>query len=70
MLPPELKDMAPLFYKRNAQKLSPHRPGVDHRIEIRNLPDGSRAPLPWGPLYSMSKDELLVLRKFLDDFLD
>jgi hypothetical protein len=26
--------------------------------------------VPWGPLYSMSKDELLVLRKILSELLD
>jgi len=69
-LPPEVRDMAPLFCRREAEKLAPHRPGIDHRIELRPLPDGSLPELPWGPLYGMSKEELLVLRKSLDDLLD
>ena len=68
-LPPEIRDMAPLFCQREADKLPPHRPGIDHRIDIRELPDGSLPALPWGPLYGMSKEELLVLRKSLDDLL-
>jgi len=68
-LPPEVRDMAPLFCQREADKLPPHRPGIDHRIDLRELPDGSLPSLPWGPLYGMSKEELLVLRKSLDDLL-
>ena len=68
-LPPEIRDLIPLFNKREADKLPPHRDGVDHRIDIREQPDGTPHALPWGPLYSMSKDELLVLRKSLDELL-
>lgn len=69
-LPPEIHDMLPLFSKREAEKLSPYRAGMDHKIEIREKSNGDPTPLPWGPLYSMSKDELLVLRKSLDDLLE
>ena len=69
ILPPEISDMAPLFSMREAEKLAPHRKGVDHCIEIRKQPDGTQHSLPWGPLYSMSKEELLVLRKSLDELL-
>ena len=59
--------MLPLFCRREAEKLAPHREGIDHKIELRKEKDGSLPALPWGPLYSMSKDELLVLRKTLED---
>jgi hypothetical protein len=68
-LPPEIQDMAPLFCRREAEKLAPHRTGIDHEIDLRELPDGSLPALPWGPLYSMSAEELLVLRKSLDELL-
>jgi len=68
-LPPEVHDMIPLFCRREAEKLAPHRPGIDHKIELREQPDGSQPSLPWGPLYSMSRGELLVLRKTLDDLI-
>lgn len=68
-LPPEIRDMIPLFLQREAEKLPPHREGIDHRIELREKPDGSLPALPWGPLYGMSKEELLVLRKSLDELL-
>ena len=38
---PEIRDLIPLFNKREADKLLPHRDGVDHRIEIREQLDGS-----------------------------
>ncbi|OJD19313.1 hypothetical protein ACJ73_08650 [Blastomyces percursus] len=48
----------------------PHRgPGIDHRIEAVKEDGKDRQP-PWGPLYSMSRDELLVLRKTLNGLLD
>ena len=61
--------MLPLFSRREAERLALHRAGVDHRIELRRQPDGSQPALPWGPLYSMSKEELLVLRKSLNELL-
>jgi hypothetical protein len=69
MLPPEVHDMLPLFNRRDAERLAPHREGIDHRIDLREQPNGAPPVLPWGPLYNMSKDELLVLRKTLDDLL-
>ena len=59
-----------LFSAERAAKLPPRRPGVDHRIPIKKKPDGSEMELPWGPLYTMSREELLVLRKTLHDLLD
>lgn len=68
-LPPELHDLIPVFLTREAEKLAPYRPGIDHRIELRTKPDGTLEALPWGPLYGMSKMELLVLRKTLNELL-
>jgi hypothetical protein len=64
-LPKHYHDYRPAFDRQEAEKLPPLRgPGIDHAIEIE---DGAEPP--WGPLYSMSKDELLVLRKTLSDYL-
>jgi hypothetical protein len=65
-LPPKIHDMIPLFCRREAEKLAPHREGIDHRIDLREQADGSLPSLLWGPLYSMSKGEL---RKTLDDLI-
>ena len=64
-LPEQYHKYLPVFDRREADRLPPVRgPGKDHAIELE---DGAEPP--WGPLYSMSKDELLVLRKTLTDYL-
>ncbi len=64
------RDFGELFSAKAAAKLPPHRPGIDHKIELIKNTDGMEPSLPWGPLYSMSREELLVLRKVLNDLLD
>ena len=59
-----------VFSQQLANKLPPHRPGIDHRIPLkRNAADIEESP-PYGPLYGMNKEELLYLRKTLTDLLD
>ncbi|KAK5673885.1 hypothetical protein LTS10_013333 [Elasticomyces elasticus] len=41
MLPPEIRDMIPLFSMREAEKLPPYREGVDYYIDIREKADGT-----------------------------
>lgn len=53
-----------VFDQARADQLPPHRDS-DHEIKL--IPDSTP---PHGPLYSMSEDELLVLRKFLQENLD
>lgn len=65
-----LKEFPRPFDRKEALKRPPHRPGVDHQVNLVRDSGGREAPLPWGPLYSMSKEELLVLRKILSDYLD
>ncbi|KAL2891726.1 Retrotransposable element Tf2 155 kDa protein type 1 [Ceratocystis lukuohia] len=62
-LPAELSDFTDVFSPREAEKLPPHRP-MDHHIP---LVEGAK--LPFGPLYSMSRDELKALREWLDENL-
>lgn len=52
-----------LFDRKEANKLPPHR-DCDLKIELKE-----GATPPFGPMYSMSREELLVLRKFLEDNL-
>jgi RNase H-like domain found in reverse transcriptase/Reverse transcriptase (RNA-dependent DNA polymerase)/Integrase zinc binding domain len=59
-LPKHYHEFLLVFDQQEADKLPPHRE-CDHKIEL--LPGKL---LPAGPLYSMSEDELLVLRKFLE----
>lgn len=69
-LPEHYRKYASAFDPREAAKLPPHRPGIDHEIPLELNDDGRQKEVPWGPLYSMSRDELLVLRKELTRLLD
>lgn len=68
-LPKQYWKYLELFNRDQADQLPPHRLGVDHRIEIEPKADGSPQEVPWGPLYSMSREMLLVLRKELTSLL-
>ena len=63
--PEWLRPVIDAFDRNRAKELPPHRPGLDHEI---NLVEGREPPAM--PLYSMSRDELLVLRKTLYELLD
>jgi hypothetical protein len=70
VLPEHYHEFLDVFSKDKADELPRHRGlGVDHSIPL-NLVDGAEPEVPWGPLYSMSRDELLVLRKTLTELLD
>ena len=70
-LPGWAKEYLDVFDRKKAEVLPPVRgTGVDHSIELEKDANGKDKEAPWGPLYSMSRDELLVLRKTLTDLLD
>ncbi|KAM3518660.1 hypothetical protein MY4038_010031, partial [Beauveria bassiana] len=62
-LPNEYYEFLDVFSKKEADKLPPHR-SYDHSIQLK---EGSEPP--FGPLYDMSRDELLVLREYLEENL-
>lgn len=69
-LPQHFLKFLDVFSHLKAKQLPPLRgPGIDHAIELESV-DGKTPKVPWGPLYSMSRDELLVLRKTLTELLD
>lgn len=69
-LPSYLKDFAHLFSDTNgACSLPQSRGNLDHAINLREEEGKPMSP-PWGPLYHMSREELLVLRKTLTDLLE
>ncbi|KAI0994661.1 hypothetical protein K3495_g13520, partial [Podosphaera aphanis] len=69
-LPDEIKDFAHLFADdHGANDLPPSRGVLDHAINLREENGRTLTP-PWGPLYNMSREELLVLRKTLTDLLE
>ncbi|KAI0996563.1 hypothetical protein K3495_g11619 [Podosphaera aphanis] len=68
-LPLELKSWSHLFIEDDNNTLPPHRVS-DMKITLQKDDKGREKSIPWGPLYGMSRDELLVLRKTLTDHLD
>lgn len=62
-LPPDYHSYVDVFSVLESDKLPPHR-SYDHAINLepRTKPDH-------GPLYGVSRDELLVLKKYLEDNL-
>jgi len=59
-----------MFSQNQATKLSPLRgAGINHEVQLDKV-DGKDPQIPWGPLYNMSRDKLLVLRKTLTEYLD
>ena len=56
------------FNRQDAKTLPPHRKGIDH--EINFVEEKTNDDVPAMPLYQMSKDQLLVLRKTLTELLD
>jgi predicted aspartyl protease len=69
-IPPQYHEALSLFDKKLADTLPPRRIGIDHSIQLQRDEKGRELEAPWGPLYSMSKEELLVLRKTLSELLD
>lgn len=70
VVPEQVKEFAHLFAdKEGAEKLPPSRGHLDHSINLRKESGTTTMP-PWGPLYNMSREELLVLRKTLTELLE
>lgn len=71
LLPHEIKGYAKLFEDDSGpSSLAPPRKGIDMRIDLKKDAQGRELEVPFGPLYGMSRDELLVLRKTLTGLLD
>ena len=71
IVPEQYWDYLDVFDEEEANQLPPIRgPGIDHQIELSEDENGKKPTVPWGPLYNMSRDELLVLKKTLTEYLD
>lgn len=64
-LPQELLGLENLFLEDSSNSVPPHRLGHDMEIVLED----DKIP-PYGPLYEMSREELLVLRETLFDLFD
>ena len=60
----EYHDFFNVFSQADSDILLPHRP-YDHKIPLIK----EKTP-PWGPLYSISQDELKILKKYLEENLN
>ena len=69
-LPKEYHPWLDVFDWTAAEHLPPHWKSQDHAIQLELKADGSVPEVPWGPLYAMSQNELLVLRNTLNGLLD
>ncbi|KAH9429770.1 hypothetical protein MCOR02_000003 [Pyricularia oryzae] len=58
-LPETIREFADVFSPQEAEKLPPHRPS-DHHIPLIE----GKTP-PFGPLYAMSREELITLKEWL-----
>ena len=65
LLPAQYHKFLDVFSKDDADKLPPLRPGLDHKIKME---PGTQASS--GPLYSISREELEVLKKYLTENLN
>ena len=58
IIPKQYHEFLLLFGEVLADWLTPHRPGIDHEVRLK---DGETPT--WGLLYSMSRTELVVLKE-------
>jgi predicted aspartyl protease len=69
-LPEHYREFSEAFSPEKAATLPPFRAGIDHELPLEKDENNKEKEVPWGPLYNMSRDELLVLRKELTSLLD
>ena len=62
IVPEQNHEFLPLFNTILADRLPPHRPGIDHEVRLK----GGETPT-WGPLYSISRAELVALKEWLEE---
>jgi hypothetical protein len=63
ILPAEYYDLIDIFSKKALDELPPHRP-YDHKVELEKEHNLGHAPL-----YKMSQEELLAVKKYLEENL-
>lgn len=58
-----------MFDTKRAERLLDYRSRVDYHIPLRKDSSNKEVLPPYGPLYGINREELLVLRKTLTDLL-
>ena len=65
-LPEEIRELVDLFLDdetNNKGILPPYRPGIDPKIPLQKDLQSREREIPWGPLYGVSRGELIVLKR-------
>jgi len=62
VMPKQYHEFLPLFSTVVADRLPPHRPNIDHEVRLKDCETPS-----WGPLYKVSRDELIVMKEWLEE---
>jgi len=62
VIPKLYHEFVPLFSKVLADRLPLHRPNIDHEVRLEE-----GATLSRGPIYKVSRDELIVMKEWLED---
>ena len=70
LLPAQYYDHLPLFKGDMAAELPPHRPGINHTFTLKKSKNGQKKNPPWGLLYGITRNKLLILRKTLNELLN
>ena len=69
LLPAQYHNHLPLFEGDMAAELLLHRPSINHIFTLEKGKNGQEKNPPWGPLYRMIRNKLLILRKTLNKLL-
>ena len=62
IVPEQYHEFLPLINKVLADCRPPHQPGIDHEVRLKE----GETPT-WGPLYSMTRAELVTLKEWLEE---
>ena len=70
LLPAQYYNNLPLLKGDMAAELPPHRPGINHIFTLEKGKNGQKRNPPWGPLYKITRNKLLILQKTLNELLN
>jgi hypothetical protein len=66
----KLKGLERCFDDDKGTAIPPYRPGRNHAIPLEKDEQGRERDVLWGPLYGISREKLLILKKTLTDLLN
>ena len=69
-MPEQYQKFANVFSLKAANTLPPYCKGMDYAIELELEANGKPKVPPYGPLYPITKDKLIVLKKFITELIE